>query len=80
MAEFYSSTHQILKRANEGRAQTALVQVFGVAQVDDLVDQLQKKFNHFVIKITTFLPRFVPNVHKQANREGTKTIGSLLSH
>lgn len=38
-----SFTNQILKRANKGCAKTALVQVFGVAQVDDLVNQLQKK-------------------------------------
>ena len=35
--------HQVLKRAHEGGAQAALVQVFGVAQVDDFVHQLQKK-------------------------------------
>lgn len=37
-----SLTDQILKRANKRCAKAALVQVFGVAQVDDLVNELRR--------------------------------------
>lgn len=37
------SAHQVLQRSDKGGAQAALVQVFGVAQVDDLVNQLRKR-------------------------------------
>lgn len=35
------SAYQVLKRANKGRAQTSLVQVFGITQVNDFVNKLQ---------------------------------------
>lgn len=35
--------YQVLDGANEGGAQAALVQVFSVAQVSDLVDQLREQ-------------------------------------
>lgn len=34
------ATHQVLQRSHEGVAEAALVQLFGVAEVYDLVDQL----------------------------------------
>lgn len=40
---FALSVYQVLKCANEWSAQTPLVQVFSIAQVDNLVNQLQNK-------------------------------------
>lgn len=42
---FALSVYQVLKCANEWSAQTPLVQVFSIAQVDNLVNQLQNKKN-----------------------------------
>jgi len=41
--DLYLKAYQILKCADEGSTQTALVQIFGITQVNDFVNQLQNR-------------------------------------
>lgn len=58
----YLGVHQVLKSSHKGSAQTALVQIFGITQVNDFMNHLQK------IQISTVMPKLRERISQDLSR------------